>query len=514
MAEQKLFKIVDGPLSVRNAPGGERINQIAIGEQLEVDANSRTESGGFVWWRHNAGWSAERSLDGAMTFLQAITGAISADTDKSMSDKKIFKADGQDVRIRNLPSLRGTDTLGWIKNGDTVEVDTASRTEADSYVWWQHSAGWSAERKVDGSTVFLTEVQKTIAPKTDETTTEAATTDKTAASSTDDALIAATRDVGQTAGTSSGTTSPPAVDPAAETKETKVIVGKKRLQANTGVKVRDAPGGTEIATAFLAAGSVIEYDASTTTEAKGYIWVQHQTGWSALRSTDGSTVFFVEPGSVQGLVAIGPDGPDPSSLPGYRTLITRLPVALSDCQWWQYFGNNVFGFTKGKDYGYDGYSQGLHGGLDLGNSSRSGIPIYAGLEADVIDVRKTSPNLQIWAKNGDYTIIWQHIINPTVSPGQRLTPDTQIAQIEHSSQGGWDHLHFEIRYVGKWIVNPLLLMPDDMVNQITAKFNPASPGTTGMLKYFYKSDKWNQWVTPLDQPMIKLAGPVIGPKTV
>jgi hypothetical protein len=30
-------------------------------------------------------------------------------------------------------------------------------------------------------------------------------------------------------------------------------------------------------------------------------------------------------------------------------------------------------------------------------------------------------------------------------------------------------------------------------------------------KHFYSDERWNQWLTPLDQPVISRGGPVIGP---
>lgn len=66
---------------------------------------------------------------------------------------KQFEASGR-VRIRSAASLRGAH-LGWVDATTVIDVDPNSRTEADNYIWWNHSSGWSAERSTDGRQVFL-----------------------------------------------------------------------------------------------------------------------------------------------------------------------------------------------------------------------------------------------------------------------------------------------------------------------------------------------------------------------
>lgn len=74
-----IFEVVNGPLRVRNAPIIEPRALIAgislsTGQQIKVDANSRTEAGGCVWWHHQAGWSAERRLDGTEHYMVQVAG--------------------------------------------------------------------------------------------------------------------------------------------------------------------------------------------------------------------------------------------------------------------------------------------------------------------------------------------------------------------------------------------------------------------------------------------------------
>jgi hypothetical protein len=63
---------------------------------------------------------------------------------------------------------------------------------------------------------------------------------------------------------------------------------------------------------------------------------------------------------------------------------------------------------------------------------------------------------------------------PAFSPNQQLTKDTQIGELDPSSDR-LRHLHFEIRYKGAWIINPLWFMSDALVKQITDKFVPTNP---------------------------------------
>lgn len=66
------------------------------------------------------------------------------------------------------------------------------------------------------------------------------------------------------------------------------------------------------------------------------------------------------------------------------------------------------------------------------------------------------------------------------------------------------HLHIEVRYRDRYIINPFLLMPQTMVDEFIGKFPPDA-------STFVETGTWNRWLTPLDQPVIRLGGEVIGP---
>lgn len=466
----KIYKVIDGPLGIRKAANGEAtLMKLAQGDEIKVEAEP-IPAGDYMWVQHEKGWSAYSNADGSEVYMLDIS-------NRDPNAPRIFRVWAANISIRETPNGMRIPTRLLAKM--EVKVEPSSRTEKDGYIWWKHDKGWTAERSVDGRDILMKEVFDS-----------------------------------------------PASNPIAPDKKVAIPAhwqGKFALQVAKDVKVRGEPStdprGLVIRT--IARGAVIVCDMLTLTEAENYYWVRHDLGWSAIQSVDGKTVFLAEPGSIPGLVAIGPDGPKAADLPMLGQLITRLPVNITDTPWFQYYGNNMFAMRNGTKYGYDRYSQGLHGGLDFGNSDRP-VPVWAGLKGTYLKTEYPSPNnARVWVQAGDYTIVYQHITNiRTFSPNQEITPDTQIADIEHHSiNKGWDHLHFEVRFMKDWIINPLLLMTPELVKLLTDKFNPNKPNEgykadfpKSELNFFYKTATWTKWFTPLDQPMIKLAGPVAGPR--
>ena len=74
------------------------------------------------------------------------------------------------------------------------------------------------------------------------------------------------------------------------------------------------------------------------------------------------------------------------------------------------------------------------------------------------------------------------------------------------------HVHLEIRYKDSYILNPLLFMSSRMVNEFVERF-PLRVGRaddTHVMR-FMQTETWDRWLTPLDQPVIRLGGELIGP---
>lgn len=469
-AKPKRYKVVDGPISIRQEPGGlplkDRLSQgaefEAVGEPVERD--------GYRWIQHPRGWSAMGNIDGTENYMLDIS-------DRPADAPRTFRVWAGSISIRDTPN--GKRLAQKLFKGKEISVDPLSRTELANYVWWKHDLGWSAECSVNGKEIYMKEVFDS-PPKG------------------------------------------PIIDPAKRVTLPETWKGKYVLQVAQAAKVRNQPStdprGMILIT--LKRGKLVTCDLDNIVEADGYFWTRHELGWSVIMSIDGKQVFLAEPGTVPGLIYIGPNGPKAEELPGYRSLITRHPLNLNDIQWFQYFGNNMWAYVHGKSYGYDRYSQGLHGGLDYGNSLRSGIVVYAGIEGEYVKTEYPSRNnARVLVKSGDYLFIYQHITSARYyAPGQKITPDMPLCNIEHKSiDNGWDHLHLEVRYMDEWIINPLLLMTEQLYNEIIARFNPTKPNESygkmdSSLQFFYSSPRWNKWNTPLDQPMIKYCGPGIGPR--
>ena len=73
-----------------------------------------------------------------------------------MAEKTIFQVGPNQVRVRSAPGLQGA-MVRWLEPGTQIEALPNSRTEADGYIWWQHGGGWTAERHISGSPVYLFE---------------------------------------------------------------------------------------------------------------------------------------------------------------------------------------------------------------------------------------------------------------------------------------------------------------------------------------------------------------------
>jgi len=264
------------------------------------------------------------------------------------------------------------------------------------------------------------------------------------------------------------------------------------------VKVRTAPSlepRTVISGRVLYRGTRITVDPTSREEADGYVWWRHSTGWSAERSIDGSTIFMME--YLEG----DSEEQNTTNVPQPAFLFQNLPLDLSLVQWIQYYGNTIFAYNNGFQHNYHSYSQGLHGGFDLGHLG--GASVCAGVEG----VLKYSGNKRAFGPNrvdvqvNSYLIIYGHLANATTLPeGTRVTPDTVLGQIDYNQQ----HVHLEIRYQ-QYIYNPLLFMPNTLCDALLARF-PAEGS-----RRFCSENGWDQWLTVFDQPVITLGGEYIGP---
>lgn len=476
MSDKKIFQVGPNQVRVRAQPGlsAAHVRWLDPGTRIECEPDSRREVDGYVWWRHANGWSAERTISGSEIYLFA---AVAAPTPSV--GKNLFQVGSEQVRVRSDPGLRGA-FVRWLQPGEFLEVEVNSRREVDGYVWWKHQFGWSAERNLNGQEVYLIDVPDVIAP---------APTPATPAPA-----------------------SPTPATPAATAPSQSQVVEfqppppKKAFKvASVKVRIRTAANLRADLVRWLDPGTLLDVDGNSRCEVDGYVWWRHNEGWTAERNVAGSELYLVDPSTPVDIPAPRTNEPPTlETLPLHDSLFKRLPVDFDKILWWQYFGNNDFQYRiwQRGDQWYK-YSQSLHGGLDFGNSRDPGVLVYAGVEGTFKfhDRSSTRPN-GLWVKVGDYTIIYGHLINPRLfRVGDPIGVNTVLGEIQF---GGENHLHLEIRYRDRWIVNPLLFMPEEMRNQIIRKFLPGP-------KYFYRDANWNQWQSPLDQPILVLGGPVIGP---
>ncbi|HRL13128.1 MAG TPA: peptidoglycan DD-metalloendopeptidase family protein [Aggregatilineales bacterium] len=461
----KRFKIIYGPLAVRATPSlyGIRLGELPASAEIDVEANSRTDAEGFAWWKLATGsWVMEKRLDNYYIYLAEI----------KAPERLMFRVIEGPLSVREQPGLTST-RVGTIPVGTLLEVEPESRTELHDFVWWKHVSGfgWSAERKTDDTYILLAREGEADLPEEPPT-----------GGQPDD-------DDGQVE------------IPGSEIAFFRVTVGP--LPIYTQPRLNATRVGQ------FAVGEEFASVQNNKLEADGYIWRVHDRGWSTQRTVDRSHVFIER---IESLTPKPPAGggetrlkmPDGSELSVPR-LFTRSPLDIARIKWIQYYGNTKFAYKIwGEGLRWYKYSQGLHGGFDYGNHEL-GTPIFAGMDGYILRVNRFtktySPNF-ITVTNGLFTVIYGHLggVN-SFRVGERVTPDTILGYID---AGGQNHLHLEVRARSIWIINPLLAMADSVRNPILTKYRIND-------EHFYRDDSWSIWQAPFDQPVLRLAGTLIGP---
>lgn len=477
---QKRFRVTAPSVNVRKNPDTTPASLLGVrlpqGAEIVANADDWAEADGFLWWNHGPGWSAERSLDGKQRFMDDLTPNIPRiepvpDPDRPAPaptpppiPQKTFRVVTDSLKVRSQPSLSSASTGDVLRQGDQITVAANAWREVDGFVWWQHSRGWSAERSLTTSTRFLEDLTPNV-PRMDN---------------------------GVPAPTPVPTptpTPPPAPTPSPIERPTPIPNFKRMHVVGLGIKVRSEPDSSAPQVGTLIQGDEFLVDTTqpgVRVENDGYIWWRHSGGWSAERSLSGADILML----------------DIYELPMLGSLFQRLPVRIEDTQWVQYYGNTGFAFRHGKRNSYDKFAQGLHSGLDFGHSG--GALVFAGVNGLFLGRgQKYGPN-RVDVRAGDYRIIYGHIGRPASFPlRQPVTPDSVMGIVETTQI----HLHLEVRYKERFIVNPLLLMPQELINQYTGKFPPGE--TT-----FVKTATWNRWLSVFEQPIIRLGGEVVGPTAV
>lgn len=481
---QKRFRVATNALSVRGQPelAHQYLRGVTLrrGDELLVDADAWAEQDGFMWWGYGCGWSTEQSLGSGLRLLDDLTpdvrriehppvaapaaelraqyvpeDVIAALTiaptpaEPSVAIKR-FQVLSPMLNVRAAPGLSQRAVSASLRTGAEIAVRADAWREVDGYVWWQHSTGWSAERTISGSQLHLRDLTPEI-PRVNP--------------------------------------NPAPVPVPTPIPIPAPIPGIHRYRVIAlGVTIRDEPNTNAIRVGRLRQGEELLIDPAHLVSNDGYVWAKHDSGWSAIRSLDGKEELML----------------NIDMLPLLGRLIQRLPVRLEETEWVQYYGSTSFAYHFGTTYSYHTYAQGLHSGLDLGKfiSNPNKPSVFAALDG-LFDGRglKYGPN-RVDVLVDDYRIIYGHLGSPVSLPRRApVGPDTVMGTMENSQR----HLHFEIRYRDRYILNPLLMMPAAMAQELLGKFPPTA--TT-----FMKTGTWDRWLTPFDQPVIRLGGEVIGPK--
>jgi len=460
-AGTRFFLVTDGPVSVREKPeaAAKKVGELPNGVTIKVVENSRTVSGQFIYWQHADGWSAEGRSDASQVFMSATSAPAVTPAPQTPQviiepEKELvhyFLVTDGPVTVRKAPDP-ASEKVGEIANGAVIEVIPESRSINAGFVYWQHSRGWSAERRLGGGSPFMTP-----------------------------------------------TAEPP---PPAPIQDLTILPDGTPIRffevIEGPISIRSEPTLTAARLGQFNVGEQFEVVQRSRTESEGYVWWQHSKGWSPERKLGSNSAYLnVIPKLTHKIV----DG-----IP-YLPLVVQHPVALSDVQWVQYYGNTTFAQklrSEGK-FWYN-YCQSLHGGFDYGTSKP--VPIVAGLEGTVIDVNYNkatySPNY-LRVKSGPYIIIYGHMARPTnFNAGDKISPSTVVGFIDAGNQ---NHLHFEVRF-GLKIINPLEIMIEDRQREITSRFKDYPT-------HFYKSAAWTSWLNPYDQPILNLQNTgsevIIGP---
>ncbi|MBI5957187.1 MAG: hypothetical protein HY866_00530 [Chloroflexi bacterium] len=279
-------------------------------------------------------------------------------------------------------------------------------------------------------------------------------------------------------------------DPIPNPKAFQVVTSALNVRTEPTLEPR-----TIIAGAQLRFGETVQVDPNSRIQAEDNFWLRHTAGWSAEKSASSQEVFMLPAGSVNTSVA----------QPAFN--FVKSPLDVTVMQWLFYYGNTVYAYNHRAlpDHNYIGYSQGLHGGLDLGHPG--GVDVRAGVRGKLAYKGTgnsfTPYRVDVAVDGTDYVIIYGHLANKplNLALGSVVEPDTVLGSVDFGSQ----HVHLEIRYKKSFIYNPLLFMPDALRNAIITRFPPT--GT----RSFYTGSNWDKWRTPLDQPVIMIGGPMIGP---
>ncbi len=297
------------------------------------------------------------------------------------------------------------------------------------------------------------------------------------------------------------------------------------LAAGSPLRVRKLPGTDQRILGKLAEGDMFLARASQ--EFGEHVWLFHETlgqgGWSAERRIDGAERYLSQdrgafPETLSVTFVSDPTDPPEiriNALPRRGQVIVMHP--MSNPRVLQHFGNTrtAFQFFKDGKTWYD-FSQDLHAGVDLVTVRGGNLEVRAGVQGEIGKPGGAyAPRRVDVITEGGYRLIYGHLHDesPLLPPGASVEPDTVLGTIALKDELKLHdlfftpHLHFEARFKG-CIINPLPLMPD----AIRALYDVPTNWD------FCDEGGWSRWLTPYDQPVLRLIPPnmrdPIGPATL
>ncbi len=201
------------------------------------------------------------------------------------------------LRIRSKPDLSDASLIKgrMLAYHDIVQVNSESRTEAQNYVWWEHTntpGVWSASDQINPHMTLMQPYQPPYMPPPTTTPTTGTTSGGTTGGTTTGGTPPTSSP--PTTGTTSGGTTGGGATSGGTTTTPDAPVLFEVTADRLAVRSQPALGNTLVSGQVLLRGNRLQFHSPTT--ADGFVWWQqsvHPGWWSAAGSTQGGQTFML-----------------------------------------------------------------------------------------------------------------------------------------------------------------------------------------------------------------------------
>ncbi|MBZ0291812.1 MAG: hypothetical protein K8L99_04520, partial [Anaerolineae bacterium] len=189
---KRLFRVTAFNLRVRDRPGTQNTNTVKLlssGTEVVANGEMFSEVDGYVWWKMDDGWVAQQRIDRRQVLMLELTpgyppyglplpaaapvepppGTGDDDDDGTTTpvvETKRFRVVTSVLNVRSQPELDSKYiTDAKLTRGDEITVEADDWIEQNGFVWWNHGAGWSAERSLETNIVFMEDLTPEIPRK-------------------------------------------------------------------------------------------------------------------------------------------------------------------------------------------------------------------------------------------------------------------------------------------------------------------------------------------------------------